>query len=224
MPPSRSSAETTADLISHERRTAWAMASVSHARNALMLVSIQAKKSGSAIAPCLMTSAKPAESSRAGSVRSVFKSAITATGWWNAPIIFLPSGWLIPVLPPTEESTWANKVVGTWINRMPRIKLAAPNPAISPTTPPPSAMIMLWRSAPCASSSSKISCKCCQSLNDSPSGNSSRCTVLPSWLRVSVSFFAYNGATVVLLTIKIVVLVLRWGSNNAACSINWVPI
>ena len=27
---------------------------------------------------------------------------------------FLPPGWLTPVLPPTEESTWASKVVGTW--------------------------------------------------------------------------------------------------------------
>ena len=34
-------------------------------------------------------------------------------GWWKAPIMFLPSGWLTPVLPPTEESTWAITVVGT---------------------------------------------------------------------------------------------------------------
>ena len=37
----------------------------------------------------------------------------TALGWWNAPMRFLPPGWLTPVLPPTEESTCASSVVGT---------------------------------------------------------------------------------------------------------------
>ena len=41
-------------------------------------------------------------------------SATTASGWWKAPTMFLPDGWLTPVLPPTEESTWASSVVGTW--------------------------------------------------------------------------------------------------------------
>ena len=80
MPPSFSSAETTADLISHERKTAYPKASVLQANNALALVSIQSKKSASAIAPCLTTSASPAESSLAGSVLSVLRSAITAAG------------------------------------------------------------------------------------------------------------------------------------------------
>ncbi len=34
--------------------------------------------------------------------------------------MFLPSGWLMPVLPPTDESTWASSVVGTWMKSMPR--------------------------------------------------------------------------------------------------------
>ena len=37
-----------------------------------------------------MTSARPARSSRGGSVASVPVSANTRRGWWNAPIRFLP--------------------------------------------------------------------------------------------------------------------------------------
>ena len=64
----------------------------------------------------MITSASPARSSRSGSVSSVATSEITARGWWNAPIMFLPSAWLIAVLPPTEESTCASSVVGTCTN------------------------------------------------------------------------------------------------------------
>ena len=60
----------------------------------------------------LMTSANPADSSRAGKVLSVLISASTICGCQNAPIMFLPWGWLIPVLPPTLESTCDSKVVG----------------------------------------------------------------------------------------------------------------
>src|SRR3990172_8207762 len=42
--------------------------------------------------------------------------------------MFLPRGWLIAVLPPTEESTCARRVVCTWMNGIPRFK-TAPNPA-----------------------------------------------------------------------------------------------
>ena len=40
--------------------------------------------------PYLITSAIPAENSRIGKVSNVSMSIITAWGWWNAPIIFLP--------------------------------------------------------------------------------------------------------------------------------------
>src|SRR3954468_19053815 len=40
-------------------------------------------------------------------------SASTIRGWWKAPTRFLPSERLIPVLPPTELSTWASRLVGT---------------------------------------------------------------------------------------------------------------
>ena len=82
--------------------------------------SSQAKNAASRIAPYLTTSASPAESSRAGKVSRQSVSMTTARGWWNAPIMFLPSGWLMPVLPPTEESTCASSVVGTCTNGMPR--------------------------------------------------------------------------------------------------------
>ncbi len=42
----------------------------------------------------------------------VLVSIKTHWGWWKAPIMFLPRGWLTPVLPPTEESTMAITVVG----------------------------------------------------------------------------------------------------------------
>ena len=70
--------------------------------------------------PYLMTSARPAASSRGGSVRSVSVSASTAIGWWNAPIMFFARGWLTAVLPPTEESTCASSVVGTCTKSTPR--------------------------------------------------------------------------------------------------------
>ena len=60
-----------------------------------------------------VTSAMPARSSRSGKLSSVATSAITASGWWNAPTMFLPRAWFIAVLPPTEESTWASSVVGS---------------------------------------------------------------------------------------------------------------
>ena len=78
-----------------------------------MLASSHAKSGASRMRPYLTTSLSPDASSRSGSVRSVAMSISTQVGWWKAPIMFLPSGWLTPVLPPTEESTWAMTVVGT---------------------------------------------------------------------------------------------------------------
>jgi hypothetical protein len=85
-----------------------------------MCRSSQAKNPASWISPYLMISAAPARSSRNGNVRRVSVSMSTARGWWKAPIMFLPSGWLTPVLPPTDESTWESRVVGTWMKSMPR--------------------------------------------------------------------------------------------------------
>ena len=42
--------------------------------------------------PYLMTSARPAASSRGGNDASVPVSAKTAIGWWKAPIMFFARG------------------------------------------------------------------------------------------------------------------------------------
>ena len=60
----------------------------------------------------LATSPRPARYSRGGNVARVVTSAYTASGWWNAPTRFLPSGRLTAVLPPIAASTCASNVVG----------------------------------------------------------------------------------------------------------------
>ncbi len=92
---------------------------------------------GSAMKPALTTSAIPATKSWGGNVSSVARSHSTPAGGWNAPTRFLPSGVLIPVLPPTAASTIASRVVGTWTTLTPRSQVAATNPARSVVAPPP---------------------------------------------------------------------------------------
>ena len=58
------------------------------------------------------------------------------------------------VLPPIAASVIATIVVGNCTIGMPRNNVAATNPAMSPTTPPPSATIAEPRSRPCAISAS----------------------------------------------------------------------
>jgi hypothetical protein len=69
----------------------------------------------------LATSASPRRTPAAAAMPRVAVSAITALGWWKAPTMFLPSGWLIAVFPPTEESTCASSVVGTCRCAMPAL-------------------------------------------------------------------------------------------------------
>ena len=59
-----------------------------------------------------------------------------------------PGGVLMPVLPPTDESTWASSVVGIWMKSTPRRRMAAAKPVRSPMTPPPKATIVSRRSMP----------------------------------------------------------------------------
>ena len=68
---------------------------------------------------------------------------------------FLPCRELIPVFPPTDESTCASNVVGTWMKSRPRRTAAAAKPARSPITPPPSATIRSPRSIRAARRSSQ---------------------------------------------------------------------
>ena len=59
-----------------------------------------------------------------------------------------------PTLPPMAASTCASRVVGTWTRATPRRMVAAAKPAMSPMTPPPTAMTVAERSAEARRSSS----------------------------------------------------------------------
>src|SRR6201996_9532759 len=52
-------------------------------------------------------------------------SASTRRGWWKLPTRFLPCAILMPVLPPTELSTWDSSVVGIWMKGTPRSRIEA---------------------------------------------------------------------------------------------------
>jgi len=75
--------------------------------------------------PCLSVSARPERISSTGNVVSTVGSITTTAGCLNAPTRFLPCERSTPVLPPTLASTIASTVVGNWIKRTPRIKVAA---------------------------------------------------------------------------------------------------
>ena len=47
-----------------------------------------------------------------GRLLKVSVSQITILGWWKAPARFFPAARSMAVLPPTEESDAARKVVG----------------------------------------------------------------------------------------------------------------
>ena len=47
----------------------------------------------------------------------------------------------MPVLPPIDESTWDNNVVGILINFIPLLKVLDAKPATSPIIPPPNEII-----------------------------------------------------------------------------------
>ena len=53
-------------------------------------------------------------------------STSTKTGWWNAPTRFLPAAVLDPGFPARPRlSTWASRLVGTWMRLQPRFRIAA---------------------------------------------------------------------------------------------------
>ena len=76
----------------------------------------------------------------------------------------------MPVLPPTEESTCASSVVGTWTRCMPRSVTPAAKPARSPTTPPPSATTASRRSIRAARSPSTTFARAAKLFDASPGG------------------------------------------------------
>ena len=119
-PLSFSSSSTISALLMHERFIAYASASGSRASTRSQCSSCHAKKAASRMRPYLTTSGRPDTNSRSGRVSRTCVSITTLRGWWKAPIMFLPCGWFTPVLPPTEESTMAITVVGTWMKSTPR--------------------------------------------------------------------------------------------------------
>ncbi len=155
---------------------------------------------GSAITPCLTTSAMPERSSASGRVCSVSRSANTRRGGWNAPTRFFPSGRSKPVLPPMEASIIASRVVGRLTQGMPRIKVAAANPARSPTTPPPRAITVLERSRPASRKPCQREETVSRVLCPSPAGMTSEWARNPEACKDLVVCCRYRGATLESLT------------------------
>ncbi len=107
--------------------------------------------------PCFNISAKPERSWRRGKVFKKATSMITFSGTEKVPISFFNPLKLIPVFPPTEASTCANKVVGILIHFIPRLKQEAANPPRSVTSPPPRLISSAFLRAPSEESSRQIS-------------------------------------------------------------------
>ena len=89
---------------------------------------------------------------------------------WKAPTRFLPAAVSTPVLPPIEASIIASSDVGHCTTGTPRMKVAATNPARSPTTPPPSATTVVSRPQPASSSPSVTRAQVSRVLCASPDG------------------------------------------------------
>ena len=69
----------------------------------------------------LITSAIPFDTSLGGRVVRNARSTKMYAGCQKAPMRFFPAGVSMAVLPPTEESTMARRVVGIWTNLTPRM-------------------------------------------------------------------------------------------------------
>ena len=112
-PVSRSSFSTTRRLMSQQVWMTSSMCSITPLRppQAASL----SKKARSWMQPYLMTSAMPSEKVRSVRVVSTSGSMNTPRGCQKAPARFLPACRSMATLPPTEESTWARRVVGIWM-------------------------------------------------------------------------------------------------------------
>ena len=88
----------------------------------------------------------------------------------KTPISFFSPLKLMPVFPPTDASTIANKVVGILMNAMPRLNVEAANPPKSVTMPPPKLISNDFRLAPCSSKAFHTCCRESKFLWMSPAG------------------------------------------------------
>ena len=84
---------------------------------------------------CLTVSPSPHLSSLSVNVSKVSIATFTSLGCQNAPNKFFPLEVLTPVLPPTDASDMASKVVGMLQKDKPRKVVAAANPTMSVVTP-----------------------------------------------------------------------------------------
>lgn len=109
---------------------------------------MKAKNAGSLSSATLIASLIPPSHSRWGRPRRKAKSSITANGGANVPRKFFLPNLLTLFLTPTPESFCDGTVVGIRIRRTPRWAVAAANPAMSSTAPPPMTMTKLCRSIP----------------------------------------------------------------------------
>ena len=105
------------------------------------------KYSLSLIRPCFRTSANPDRNSISGSVFRNSGLMITFVGDLKTPIWFFKPSKSIPSFPPILASTWERRVVGILMNLMPRLYVLAQNPPISPITPPPRFIRILFLSS-----------------------------------------------------------------------------
>ena len=120
-----------------------------------------------------------------GRVSSASGSMRTRRGCQKAPARFLPWSKSTATLPPTEESTWASRVVGICTKSTPRRMVAAAKPARSPTTPPPRATIPSVRVRPKSIIRSHRAESWAAHLVSSPAGRTAAAVSNPAAFRLS---------------------------------------
>ena len=163
----------------------------------------KSKKAASLMQPYLTTSAMPSMKTGSGRVSSTSGSMSTSLGCQKAPARFFPCSRSTATLPPTEESTWASRVVGICTKSTPRRMVAAANPARSPTTPPPRAATASVRVSPASIMASHSSARRAGHLEPSPAGTVWAVTRNPAPSRLARTRSRYRGATWLSVTTKI---------------------
>ena len=103
----------------------------------------------------------------------------TKLGWAKVPNWFFKPSKLMPFFPPTDASTIAKSEVGTFTKGMPRLYVEAIKAPKSQTTPPPTLMMRLFRSAPYSKSTDHRFAAISSDLLSSP-GDTSKTSNSPS--------------------------------------------
>ena len=87
----------------------------------------------------------------------------------------------MPFFPPTDASTIAKSEVGTFTKGMPRLYVEAIKAPKSQTTPPPTLMMRLFRSAPYSKSTDHRFAATSSDLLSSPGGTSKTSKSASNW-------------------------------------------